>query len=120
MQNVKILKGAIEVEGITGYVEDTHFRLFISTREKYVGVMTTSEGVMLFAEAGHTRRNGEIIIPEGEPEMELAPTMVVLPWTEETDYSFGASTGRYTVEVIGVAANKEQMDASLPTELEEY
>lgn len=103
--NIRVIPGSIAIEGIQGEIHDDGFILFVSTREKYAGAMCPYEGdgetvVLLYPEE-RTLRHGEQL-PAGEDE----PTQILLPG----GYACEASSGRYTVRVVGVKRSASSAD----------
>lgn len=99
---ITVQQGMIKVEQIAGFIEDTHLRLFIETRAKYVTAITSGSMVFLLAEEGVTLR--------AEPGI-TEPTVITIPGKWE----LMASGGRYITEVIGVASGAD-MGASFDFE----
>jgi len=96
-QQLPILRGSIEIEGIRGHFDEDSFVLQISTREKYVEafIVTDVDGdddTQLTLYAGErTRRNGE---PINDP----TGTVIRLP----SGFTIEATSGRYTTTILGV------------------
>lgn len=96
---IRINKGDIEIFGITGVIDKTHFSILIECQEKYFEVSDLGDTFALCVTEGRTLRNGEVLRKDGPK----GPTMVHLDLEgDPSDWHVTATTSGYCVKITGV------------------
>lgn len=96
---IRINRGDIEIFGITGVIEKTHFHISISCAEKYIEASDHGDSFALCVDKGRTMRGAKVLQEEGPK----GPTWVHLdlgidPW----DWDVTVKPSGYGVTITGV------------------